>query len=72
MASQFAMRIIYVPTGEYVDWAPGSPIESLVIDAALHRVRAKGVGVMRTEAHVLADVEQALTETLFDLKKQVK
>lgn len=71
MASDFAMRIIRKATGEYVEWAPGDPIETMVVDALIERCRNKGVGLMRTEAHVLADVRAAAEDVLLALKGYV-
>lgn len=71
MASQFAMRIVHLPSGEYVEWAPGQVQEALIVEELVDRVKAKGVGLFRTEAHVLVDVEAAMTELIFDLKSKV-
>lgn len=57
-----------------VRWPPGrregSAERDLITDLC-DRVRAKGVGVLRTEAHVIADVEAAFKELLFDAKAGV-
>lgn len=69
--SDYAMRIVYLPTGEYVQWAPGQEIEAMVVDELCDRVAVKGVGVGRTSEHVLADVRAAMTELILDLKKRI-
>lgn len=71
MASEFLIQVIHVTTGEVVRWAPGLDVEKQFETELLDRVKAKGVGVARTTSHVLQDVQEALRELLFDLKKQV-
>lgn len=70
--SNYVLRIVYLPTGETVhQWAPGLAVESQFVAELCDRVRAKGVGVGRTEAHVIADVQTACEQLLFDLKSRV-
>lgn len=70
--SDYAMRIIYVPTGETVhSFAPGMDVESQLVTELCDRVSVKGVGLGRTTAHVIDDVRTAFEELLFDLKKRV-
>jgi hypothetical protein len=71
MASDFLLRVVHRPSGDYVEWAPGQYIESHLVDELCNRVRAKGVGLGRTTNHVVEDVRAAITELLFELKKQV-
>lgn len=70
-ASQYLIQVINRKTGVVVAWAPGLRVEKQFESELLDRVRAKGVGVGRTEAHVLVDVRDALRELLYDLKSQV-
>lgn len=69
--SEFLIQIIHRRSGEVVRWAPGLEIEHEFEANLLKRVEAKGVGAGRTTKHVLADVDAALKELLYDLKKQV-
>ena len=71
MASDFLIQVVHKETGNVVSWAPGLEVEKHLVTELLDRVKAKGVGVMRTEAHVLADVRLALEELLYDLKAQI-
>lgn len=71
MASDFLMVIRRIPSGQTVEFAPGLAVESQLLDELCDRVRAKGVGVGRTEDHVIADVREAFNELFHDLKKQV-
>lgn len=72
MASDFVMQIRHIPSGEYVEFAPGSRVESPILEDLCSRVRAKGVGIFRTEDHVIADLQTAFRELFFELKKQVR
>ena len=69
--SEFAMRIIHLPTNEYVEWAPGRSKESMIVDDLVRRVQMKGVGLFKTEAHVLLAIRESLLELIIDLKEQV-
>jgi len=72
MASDYAIQIVHVATGEVVHrWAPGLAVEVELVENLCARIAAKGVGVGRTEAHVIADVREAVGELLLDLKKRV-
>ena len=72
MASDYVIQIVHIPTGKVArSWAPGLAVEKQFVDEIIDRVQQKGVGVFRTEAHVLADVQEAITELLYDLKAQV-
>jgi len=52
-------------------WAPGGPVETELVTHLCERVRVKGVGLGRTEAHVVSDVQHAFEELLHDLKRRV-
>lgn len=73
MASDYLLQIIHKHDGMVVGcaWEPGLAVEVALIDDLVARVEAKGVGVGRTEAHVLADVRAAMTELLVALKTKV-
>jgi hypothetical protein len=71
-ASNYVLRVVNLATGETVhQWTPGLAAESLIVSELCDRVRAKGVGVGKTEEHVIADVRAAIEELLFDLKSRV-
>ncbi len=71
MPSDYVMQIRHRETGKVVSWAPGLAAEVELIDNLCERVRAKGVGLAMTEAHVIADVRAAFAELLYDLKAKI-
>lgn len=74
MASEFVvqLRIVHEATGTIVAWTPRKPeTDGPVIDELCARIAAKGVGVGKSEAHVLADVRAAWHELLHGLKAHV-
>lgn len=71
--SAYVLQVVHRGTGRVVaTWPPGREAERDFIEDLCRRVREKGVGVLRTEAHVVADVRAALKEQLFALKLQVR
>jgi len=71
MASEFKIQVVHASNGMVVEWAPGLSVEKDLETELLARIKAKGVGVGRTSAHVLEDVKAALRELLYELKSQV-
>lgn len=71
MASDYVVQIAHRDTGVVVRWAPGLEAEVEFIDNLCRRVQTKGVGLIRGEVHVLADVRTALQELLHDLKATI-
>ena len=71
MPSSFKIQVIHADTGKVVSWAPGMEVEKNLIMELRAKVKARGVGVGRTTAHVLDDVEAALKELLYELKSLV-
>ena len=72
MASRYQMRIVHLPDGmTVVAWPPGLDDEHDLIESLCERVRAKGVGIGRSEAHVIEDVRAAFTELLTNCKRMV-
>lgn len=71
MPSAYRLQIVHAEDGRVVEWAPGLSAEIELIDNLCARVQAKGVGVGKTEAHVLADVRAAFHDLLRDLKSQI-
>ena len=67
----YLIQVVNKTSGSVVQWAPGSNVEKDLIRELVERVRAKGVGVFRTEAHVTSDIKTAIEELLYDLKAQV-
>ena len=57
--------------GTRVRLRPGGRGEREFISTATAAILAKGVGFLKTEAHVKAAIEQGLTETLLALKSEV-
>lgn len=70
MVSAFQITITRVD-GKRVHLRPNAQGVRDLVEEVLRRTREKGVGVFRTEAHVLADVQAALFETLNELKSEV-
>jgi hypothetical protein len=50
----------------------GGPLEADLIELCTSHIMSKGVGVMRTEAHVEADIRAGLKEAIYSLKEQTK
>lgn len=71
MSSEFLIQVVHKSTGDCVRWAPGLEVEKEFELELLNRIRAKGVGLLRNEAHVIADVQAALHELFHDLKSKV-
>ena len=71
MASAFIVQIAHRADGVVVEWAPGLRAEVELIENLCARVKAKGVGVGRSEAHVVQDVHDAFVELLRDLKSSI-
>ena len=70
--SRYRLQVIDAMTGELVmGWQPGDRVELEMAADLAQRVKAKGVGVFRTEAHVLTDLRAAFGEMLYELKRRV-
>lgn len=57
--------------GKRVSIRPGGQAERDLVNEVKQRLKDKGVGFLRTEATVLAAVDEAITETLYALKSDV-
>ena len=67
------MQVVVRGTNKVVArWPPGDDEERDLVAAIAAGVRAKGVGVFRTEAHVVAAVEGVVRDALLSVKRQVK
>lgn len=71
MASEYRLQIVQRDTGKVVEWAPGLAAEVELVENFCARLKAKGVGLGTSEAHVLADARAAFGELLHDLKAQI-
>lgn len=71
MASGYVIQVVRLSDRQTVEWAPGQACERDLVTELANRVAAKGVGVGRTTAHVVADVQDALLELLLELKTDV-
>jgi hypothetical protein len=69
--SQFRLQIVDKAGKVTKGWQPGDRVETELVDELCARVKAKGVGLGRTEAHVLADLRLAFAELLYELKARV-
>lgn len=71
MASDYRLQIVNHKDEIVHGWAPGLAVEVELIDTLCARVAAKGVGLLRSEEHVIADVRAAFHELLRELKGQI-
>lgn len=71
MASKFRISVTSTE-GSKVHLIPGGKGERDLVAAIVDATIAKGVGFMRTEAHVRADLTDAINEVLLELKSEVK
>ena len=71
MVSDYVIQVVNTKTGKVVEWAPGMVVERQLVVDLCNRVAAKGVGMARSTAHVVADVKAALEELLFEMKSEV-
>lgn len=71
MASDYRLQIVHADTGSVVSWAPGLAAEVELVQNLKARVKAKGVGLGKSETHVLDDLESAFHELLYDLKAHI-
>ena len=53
-------------------WPPGLADERDLVEAIVERARAKGVGLLKTEAHTLAAFRDAFQTVLRELKASVR
>jgi hypothetical protein len=73
--SDYRLQVIHLrskdPDRVVLGWQPGDRVETDLAEELSQRIKAKGVGLFRTEAHVMADVRKAVAEMLFELKARV-
>ena len=71
--SEFLIQIVHKDNKQVIHctWAPGLAAEKDLIEELGRRVASKGVGIGRTQAHVVEDVKQAMRELLYSLKSLV-
>lgn len=71
--SNYRMHIVDTRTGLVAKgWSPGDPkVELAFVEDLARRLKAKGVGIFKTEAKVLTAVESAWAELLHDLKARI-
>lgn len=70
--SDFRLQIVHLPTNQVAfGWQPGDRVETDLAEELARRVKAKGIGLFRSEAHVLSDLRQAFSEMLYELKDRV-
>ena len=70
--SNYLIQIVERKTNKVVHhWAPGLEVEKEFETELVNRVRAKGVGIFKTESKVISALETALREMLYELKDRV-
>ena len=73
MASHLLLQIVY-PNGEVVRFPGGGnpprqgPLEADLIELITTEIVSRGVGLLRTEAHVKHDIEEGTRKALQDFK----
>lgn len=73
MPSRYVLQVVEKGSGRIVaSWPPGLREEQDVIAAIVDGVRAKGVGIFKTEAHVIEAVRSVVADALYQVKAQVK
>ncbi len=70
--SDYQMQIVHKSDGRVVAWAPGGSVETDLVDELCRRIKVRGVGILRSEAKVLACVREEFASLLFDLKRKVR
>lgn len=72
MASRYTLQILG-PDGRVLHrWAAGDPIELDLTEAIVEAAIAKGIGVFRTEAQVVAAIREAVAVSVYNLKALVR
>lgn len=72
MAHRYLWQVVEEGSDAVCRLPAGGRIERDIVADVLTRAQAKGIGVFRTEARVLAAIETSLTEVLSELRKEVK
>jgi hypothetical protein len=74
--SDYRLQVIHLRSKEpdkvVMGWQPGDRVETDLAEELAQRIKAKGVGLFRTEKHVMEDVRKAVAEMLWDLKGRVR
>lgn len=70
--SDYRLQVLHLPTGEIVKWKPGADVETDLVDDLCDRLKARGVGLFKTEKTVLDLVREELADVLWELKKKVR
>lgn len=66
----FLLQVVHVPDNVVARIPGGGALEADLVDLFTRFIMSKGVGFLRTEAHVEKDVRDAIKEAIFALKAQ--
>lgn len=70
--SYYRLQVIDTRTGTIArSWQAGDRVEIDLAEDLAMRLKAKGVGLLKTEAKVLTALREAMGEMMLDLKKRV-
>lgn len=65
------MQIVDRSTDSVVEFEPGLTVEIDFIADCVRRILDKGVGVLKTQEHVAADIRSGIEEAILALKLKV-
>lgn len=68
----FLLQIVHAQSGAVAQMPGGGPMERDLRASLRTALQSRGVGLLRTEAHVLRDFDAALNEVIGGLKKEVR
>ena len=70
--SDYRLQVIHASSGKVGGWKPGADVEVDLVQELCARLTKRGVGLFRSEATVLAAVQEEFASLLFDLKRKVR
>lgn len=65
----FKLQLVY-PDGTPLTFEAGSRFERDLVEEIVRKVMSKGVGFLKTEAHVRKDIEEGIKEAIWELKAE--
>lgn len=71
MTSKFLLQIVDKTSGKVVQFEPGKSVEIDLVEDCVKRILTKGVGLLKTEAHVEQDIRDGISEAIKNLKAKI-